>query len=134
MAFALFPLFLAWHLPLGSLQSSTRALVLHPSLISVTSGVASVISRLPETGLPHWKSCHICTGHLAPSRGQAGGTWYGRGVFHRVFHMLAPAVSPSAPNHVLLPRATHPASCYPTTGHCYGGGMLCPPPSPLCQS
>lgn len=71
---------------------------------------------------PAWP-CHVCAGYSALSLGLGSGTpaergtWWGRGVFHRVFHMLAPAVSPLCPHHVPPPRAPHPASCLPSLPH-----------------
>lgn len=53
----------------------------------------------------------------------AGGTFRGRGIFHRVFHMLAPALSPLCPQPRPSCRAPYlpPAPSLPTspaTGHC----------------
>lgn len=123
---------------MGGLRSSTGALVLHPGLIFVTNGVSPVTSRLPETGFPPWSilpSLATCALGTCPhpgagqgACGRAGGYFTG---YFTCWHQLFP---PSAPNHVPPPRATHPASCHPTTGHCYGGGTLCSPLSPLCHS
>lgn len=107
----------------GSGAAAAGDLVLHPRLISVTNRMSAVTSSLPQTGtsaplvrpahpcccqprgpaalaLPSLATCALGTRHHP--WGQAAvplqrGTRWGRGVFHRVFHMLAPAVSPLCP-------------------------------------
>lgn len=78
------------------------ALVLHPRPISVTSGMSLGVSAPlvhpahPGVHLPQ-PCLALGTGFVPRQQCCCRGTWWGRGVFHRVFHMLAPAVSPLCP-------------------------------------
>lgn len=118
--FCLVSIALAWHLPMGSLRSSTGALVIHPGLISVTKRVSPVTSHLPESGFPHWNillSLAMCALGTWPhpgagqgACGRAGGYFTG---YFTCWHQL---FLPSAHNHIPPPSTTHPASATPPQG------------------
>lgn len=124
--------------------------VLHPPLIAAAGAAARTLlcPHAPELPAHCW-----CPGLLLPGAGAGPtlpclsrlalgtrchpwgkappptprGTRWGRGVFHRVFHMLAPAVSPLCPQP--RPPAPHPAPL-PAAGPCFpqpaiGTGQCC---------
>lgn len=121
---------------LGSSAAGAGALVLHPRLLSITDGMSPATSSLPTTGgsalLVRTTRPRCCQprGPAAPAlpslgtralgtrhhpRGRAAmplqrGTRWGRGVFHRVFHTLAPAVSPLCPQP--RPSSQSPSPCF----------------------
>lgn len=89
-------LVLPWALQGQVLWCFTHDRFLSPLRLSLGVLAPLVHPAHPGVRLP-WPCLALGTGFVPRQQCHCRGMWGGRGVFHRVFHMLAPAVSPLCP-------------------------------------